>query len=143
MSYKYRVDSSLRGTTVSPQSFCNTAWEINHAVLRHAQELPGCFSRITDLETGQTVRDWKWEYPETLELMVKQTHLGLQFKDHAGILVTCYQLLDADGRAIAVADFEDSKLTRFAFIRQIEDSAPAWKTYVQGLVNSQIKALRA
>lgn len=50
-TYRYRIDSSLRGTTLAPQSFTFRADEAAYAVLRHRKELPGCYSRITDLKT--------------------------------------------------------------------------------------------
>ncbi len=55
-----------------------------------------------------------------------KTHLGNIFTDTNGVVVKNYQLLNQNGYAVALADFDGSKCIRFMFADSIRKDALRW-----------------
>lgn len=63
-----------------------------------------------------------------------KTHLGLDFVNHEGVRIRCYQLLNERGYAIAIADFADKVLRRFAHTDAAAPFAKEWLNFIRSIL---------
>lgn len=61
-----------------------------------------------------------------------RTNLGLSYVTQDGVRVRNYQLLNQDRFAVAIADFDNTKLIRFEFADSVKDDAASWLDWLQG-----------
>ena len=65
-------------------------------------------------------------------------HVGITEKTIHG-KITCYQLLNEQGKSVAIADFVDGILFRSILIPQVEREAFAWLEYCKELQKKNVK----
>ena len=85
------------------------------------------------------MKDKQTKLTDSLVASVR-THKAAEFTNAIGESIISFQLLNDDGKAIAIADFRNSKVERFDSTRDNLQVAKDWLQDVTACVNNIYKA---